>query len=394
MPAFSRLALYDLVWETPIRTLAESFGVSDVWLKKCCAKADIPVPQRGYWAKHRVGKLVPRTKLPARAPGNPDTIRIGQERYNYWRPIDIEAELATPPPEPPQFPEPIADVRERTAKRLGIVPYRRDLSSPHPLVAKLLADDNARKSTRSDAPYRLRSNDPLFASPFERRRLKILNALFVALAKAGAPPWLDDDEARAVGFVVGVERVAIKLDHPDANPDREGRYRTRAGFADILRLAIIGSDLAWSDTLETALEAHLADIAVEIVVAGEAQLRASAQTHFEWACKHREELARQLAEHRAEVVRRARERAIKAEREHQEKLLRMAADYRRAGEMRSLVDEVVRIRGADPAQSDRVAKWAKWARAIANRIDPVPRLVFDDEGRASLTEASPPEPDQ
>jgi hypothetical protein len=30
MPAFSRQALYDQVWETPIRKLAEGFGVSDV----------------------------------------------------------------------------------------------------------------------------------------------------------------------------------------------------------------------------------------------------------------------------------------------------------------------------------------------------------------------------
>ena len=47
MTTISREALYDLVWTEPVRTIAQRMGVSDAWLKKCCAKADIPVPDRG-----------------------------------------------------------------------------------------------------------------------------------------------------------------------------------------------------------------------------------------------------------------------------------------------------------------------------------------------------------
>ena len=49
MTTISREALYDLVWTEPVRTIALRMGVSDVWLKKCCSKADIPVPDRGYY---------------------------------------------------------------------------------------------------------------------------------------------------------------------------------------------------------------------------------------------------------------------------------------------------------------------------------------------------------
>jgi hypothetical protein len=53
---------------------------------------------------------------------------------------------------------------------------------------------------------------------------------------------------------------------------------------------------------------------------------------------------------------------------------------------------VVRVRGADPFQAEGVAKWAEWARAVADRADPIFRLSFDAEGRASLTEPTFPEP--
>jgi hypothetical protein len=47
LTTISREALYDLVWTEPVRTIAQRMGVSDAWLKKCCAKPDIPVPDRG-----------------------------------------------------------------------------------------------------------------------------------------------------------------------------------------------------------------------------------------------------------------------------------------------------------------------------------------------------------
>jgi hypothetical protein len=153
---FTRQDLYDQVWSEPIRTVANRLGVSDVWLKKCCAKADIPVPHRGYWAKRHAGKSVVRAKLPLRAPGQPDSVQIGQESYRYWTPVDLEAELAKPAPVPPIFDEPIEDLRGRAIKMIGKAVYRRDLASPHPAIAKVLADDEARRRKGDGVPYRLR----------------------------------------------------------------------------------------------------------------------------------------------------------------------------------------------------------------------------------------------
>jgi hypothetical protein len=60
----SRAELYALVWSEPMKTLAGRFGISDVALKKTCARAEIPTPDRGYWAKKEAGKCPMQVALP------------------------------------------------------------------------------------------------------------------------------------------------------------------------------------------------------------------------------------------------------------------------------------------------------------------------------------------
>ena len=68
----SRKKLYDLVWSEPMRNLSTRFGISDVALKKTCARAGIPTPDRGYWAKKEAGKETIQSVLPMRPPGMND----------------------------------------------------------------------------------------------------------------------------------------------------------------------------------------------------------------------------------------------------------------------------------------------------------------------------------
>lgn len=59
-----RAELYRRVWETPIRTLAKEFDISDVGLAKACRKHAIPLPPVGYWTKVQHGKPVSKPPLP------------------------------------------------------------------------------------------------------------------------------------------------------------------------------------------------------------------------------------------------------------------------------------------------------------------------------------------
>ena len=57
---FDREKLYEQVWSQPMRTVAQAYAVSDVWLAKVCRRLKMPVPGRGYWAKKAAGMKVGR----------------------------------------------------------------------------------------------------------------------------------------------------------------------------------------------------------------------------------------------------------------------------------------------------------------------------------------------
>lgn len=384
MPTLTREELYELVWKDAIRTVAPSLGVSDVWLKKCCVAADIPVPDRGYWNKLHAGKPVVVRKLTPRPPGVPNVITFGPEpRRSSW-PYKPEVELAEPIPVEPHFAEPIEDVETRVAKAVGKVRLHRDLESPHPRIRHVQEEDEKRRTKPKGIPYRLQYSDPLFDSPFEQRRLRLLNSVLLALTAAGYKCWLYDEDARSSGVVIGSQKVSFLLDHPTAKRDHEHRYRTRKGPVDTLQFKLGATGKAWIDKPGDKLESHLTEIVVQTITGGEAQLRSSSQWAYEKALEHRTEMEELLRKSREEANQRERERRLKAERDRRSGLLRMARDLRKANEIRALVDEVTRTRGGEGAEAEKVNKWATWALAVADRTDPLGRLVFEENGAASL----------
>ncbi len=60
---WSRVELYNEVWNQPLVKLARKYGISDVALGKACRKLRIPHPGRGDWAKRKVGKAVKQVPL-------------------------------------------------------------------------------------------------------------------------------------------------------------------------------------------------------------------------------------------------------------------------------------------------------------------------------------------
>src|SRR5580700_2664247 len=95
----SRKKLYDLVWAEPMRNLSARFGISDVALKKTCARAGIPTPDRGYWAKKEAGKETFQAAFPLRPPGMNDQVEIGigSNAYYHWTSEDLLGPIGAPP---------------------------------------------------------------------------------------------------------------------------------------------------------------------------------------------------------------------------------------------------------------------------------------------------------
>jgi hypothetical protein len=375
MPTITREALYDEVWTDAVRTVAARYGISDVGLKKRCAAADIPVPERGYWAKLAAGKKVTRTPLPPRSPGAPDSVTFGKEAY-HWN-ADPEVRLAEPVPEIPLFPEPIESVRARVERRVTKIPYVRDLASPWGSIRKLLEADEARREKQRTSKYPSPWDDPLFDSGFERRRLRVLNSLALGLAKAGAKLEISGKVARDLSVLVGSTRLGLTLDHPKAKPTRHGEWEARPGREDDLRLRIGGQEgraegyrAVWEDGAGSKLEAELTAIAIEIIVAGEIEHRAAARRHYEWQLERRRHWEDEVRKRREDAERKANERRLAEEKARRDLLFGQANAWRQAQDIRGFIAAVL----GDPPKDrspEHVQAWAAWAGAEANALDPL-----------------------
>jgi hypothetical protein len=154
-----------------------------VGLRKICVAANIPMPSRGDWSRLKAGKKITKAPLPPRGPGMIGTVTIGREHYYYDREAR-ESELLGPIPEPPEFSEAIEVLRARVSKEIGRVAVPRDLSNPHPAIGKLLAEEEERAAELLRRPLSRWHNEPRFDSPLERGRLKLMNGLFWAVARA------------------------------------------------------------------------------------------------------------------------------------------------------------------------------------------------------------------
>jgi hypothetical protein len=203
---FTRQALYDMAWSQPIQSLATSLSLSDRGLAKICAAANIPVPARGYWAKRQAGKRVERIQLPARGLGQSDTVHIGGDRYSN---ASEDAEVLSAPIPPPTVFEPdMTTVQVQATALVAKAPLPlRDSYGWHSQIQKLLNADDVREQKQRASAYPSSWDAPIFRSAFEKRRLRILNALFTSLTRCGMTPRLAGKEGREVSVTVGDAHV-------------------------------------------------------------------------------------------------------------------------------------------------------------------------------------------
>jgi hypothetical protein len=191
----SRKELYELVWSEPLKILAPRFGISDVALKMACGRAEVPTPGLGHWAKKAAGKGTSQVGLPERPPGMDDDVLIGAGR-GYWHSGWSEEKLLGTLPPPPEFEESIERVRERIAKTVGKVSVPRDVRIWHPAVERLLKEDEQRWERQRASSFPSSWDAPRFDTPFERRRLRVLNTLVLAAGMMDGKASISDHEGR------------------------------------------------------------------------------------------------------------------------------------------------------------------------------------------------------
>ncbi|WP_427146127.1 hypothetical protein [Rhizobium leguminosarum] len=375
----SRETLYELVWTTPVKTLAAQHEISDVAFAKTCKQHNIPLPPRGHWAKLEAGKKVYRQPLPERALGMPRDVAFGASKWNYYGSAPrnlIELELTPPQP----FVETLGEVRAKLAKRVKKVTVSRDLSLAHPVIRKLLEADIPRREKYLASTYRSLYDAPFFDSPFEQRRLRALNALFLCLEKNDARVASSGKNPKEFCARVGLSDVSISIDDPKA--ERSSWY----GGSDIAKAAsnplVVNINRAanveelqttWHDKSDDRVETHLTDIAVNVLVAGEHTCRERENSCYQWLLKYKADIIERANREREEAEKAARERRIKEEKARVDRLLSEAKALREAEEIRAYVASVRKLNknSVDPVPEDELRNWALWALDQADRIDPV-----------------------
>lgn len=378
-PNFSREALYELVWTTPVKTLATQHGISDVAFAKTCKHHNIPLPPRGHWAKLEAGKKVYRQPLPARALGMPRDVAFGASKWDYYGSAPknlIELELTAPQP----FDETLAEVRVKLTKSVKKVTVPRDLSMAHPVIRKLLEADIPRREKYLASTYRSLYDAPYFDSPFEQRRLRALNALFLCLEKYDARVTSSGKNPQKFNVKVGATDVLISIDDPKA--ERSSWY----GAADIAKAAssalvvkidngaaVEGIQTSWQDKPDDRVESHLTDVAVNVLVAGEHTCREKENSRYQWLVEYKAHLIERAKREKEEAEQAERERRIREEKARVDRLLSEAKALREAEEIRAYVASVRKLNenSMDPVSVDELTNWALWAMEQADRIDPV-----------------------
>jgi hypothetical protein len=400
----TREELYDQVWREPMTRLAKRYGVSDVALGKTCRKLNVPVPPRGHWAKLQHGKPSPRTPLP---PAHPKAAQVAD--------ITASPRVGTTKVEPV-----VAAAIEAEGRPENRVVVAERLTNPHPTVRATAA---ALAGAQVDAygmitprflPEAARDPAPLSirVGPAMRvRALRVADALLKALDARGhkldpgtRPDPRQGGRGRAPAVIVEGERITFLIEE---KADRHDHVPTAAELAEMKRwswrtppkwdyvpsgklsLRIdVGIYLAdrirkrWSDGRGGAIGDNLNEIIVAFVEVGAALRR------------HREEEARKEAERQERARQRQEaERRGKVEEARRKDLEGRAEAWSRAEAVRRFVAEVerrARTEGGTP--SPELLEWLVWARAHAERLDPlaqgVDALLRDQEAAAS----KPPEP--
>jgi len=209
---FTREELYDLVWSESMSKLARRLGLSDWSLAKACARANVPVPGRGYWAKLKHGKRVHQPPLPPAAAGTPQTVEVARGPH--------KSDVPTLPPDVVE-----AMAKESTPERKIAVP--KDLSHPHPIIRAWLEAGRRQAQAGVVAPYGLALPAQRITKS-ERRRLRVLSALLKALDARGYKVVVDPENCHHLAVMGRAGKGGVHSD-PAPEADQSAAFATGEG---------------------------------------------------------------------------------------------------------------------------------------------------------------------
>lgn len=341
-----REVLYREIWERPIREVAKAYGLSDVGLAKACRRLGVPRPPRGYWAKLEAGQ---KPRIPRLPPAK------GETKAAIW------IRTVEPAPQVELIPEPVIEVAD-------------NLRGMHPLVKATQADLSGAKPADFG---RLDPRNPLgldvrVSKELVPRALRVANALIRALESLGFSVEVENARGRrgTHALILG-EEVPFKLWEPSHRKKEERRdpkeWYPRTLYESSGRLEL-SLDYYWA----TGSIKRVVDRPPKALVENQlgrfiVGLHTCAQAMRLQRLK-REEEARQWAITRRDQERQARLAAYQNWL-HEQLVLRATAHH----EARIVREFLVALQGrkSQDCGEATASEWFQWAKAEADRIDPL-----------------------
>jgi hypothetical protein len=190
-------------------------------------------------------------------------------------------------------------------------------------------------------------------------------------------PTMSGHEPRSMHVTFYEQHVGITLD-PPAQPRRGHVAAEQLGsndaklFLSILRgLGSGEKPAAWPDDDGSKIEERMTEIAVELILTAELQYRESAIHQYQWRVKRRAELEEKERQRKIEAERAERARQKRIEQARIDRLLKDAAAFQQANEIRKYVEALRSVRASkELSSSEEFDQWSEWALVQADRIDP------------------------
>lgn len=362
----TRSTLINLAWSSPMRDLAKQFDLSDTGMKKVLTSHGIVCPPQGHWNRVRAGRTVAKPpKAPPRRPGERGYVLLDSRFKSLPRasPLPVEGPFASA-----VVPEDLHELRALELAAIGKPASAQKPTRYHPEIAALIKRDEIIAAKPVDmwghkAP-------PPYASPFERRRLRILNAVYLTLNKRGHDGKVERYNVHlSFRVLIGDTSVTLELEEKGSRPQSQYeplRIDEKRSANVPLMLTLRSMDKSvieqWVDDGAGKLETKIASIAAGLIAGGERLFREGLRKDVE-----REEQMRLARITRDEEARQKAEAARLAALIRSGKLLSKAERLR---QIVRCVDSAI-VAGGIEVTTPALEQWRAWAMGQADKLDPI-----------------------
>lgn len=388
-----REKLFDEVWATPITHLCKRYGLSDQGLRKTCIQLQIPLPQRGHWARIAAGHLISKPELP---PLRPRAEAHGHR--SVATPSAIEsafvngALLDVDPPTPPlkvefhpalaalarEYEQADIEARQLHAKFLweSAHPGKRYTGKApvYPGWQRFCDSGRILRPTHKKSLLRVSMNT-------YKRALRVMQELIGRLQIAGyeivVPKALERLQAKRGEVILSI-KVVERLDaghRKEVNSwSKEPRLIRTLGPTGRLTIGIeqMGfGESQISDRQDEQIESQWDRVMTAVAYRYERSLAQVAEwARFRQECEDHERDRQERLRLQEE-----RRRAEEAEQAKRQALLQEARNWGEADMLRAYLRHLEQRRLAGGAPADGYATWASWAEAVAVTLDGSDRRV-------------------